>query len=79
MERVRSRRDRLLGAAERPMSQFRNEVRTFSLWIQESWNIMSAMLPGEETVVGNRRKIEVSTIVVFNCIIVELVSSSSLL
>ena len=59
LERVRARRDRLLGAADRPISDFRSEVRNISTWIQESWSVMSTMLHGEGTIVGNKRKIEV--------------------
>ena len=59
LERARARRDRLLGAADIPISEFRSEVRDISAWIQESWNVMSAILRGEGTAVGNQRKIEV--------------------
>ena len=59
LERVRARRDRLLGAADRPISDFKGEVRDISAWIQESWNVMTALLRGEGTIAGKKRKIEV--------------------
>ena len=60
LQRARARRDRLLDAADSPVSQLRSEVREIGSWIQESWNEILVILRGEGTPVGNRRKIEVN-------------------
>ena len=59
LERARARRDRLLGAGDRPVTDLNSEVRNISGWIQESWIVLSAILRGEGTPAGNKRKIEV--------------------
>lgn len=59
LERVRARLDRLHGAADRPVTDLRSEVKNIGAWIQESWNVISGILRGEGTPVGNKRKVEV--------------------
>lgn len=59
LERARARRDRLHGAADRPIAEFHAEVKNISSCIQESRGVLSEVVRGEGTPLGNMRKIEV--------------------
>ena len=59
LERTRVRRDRLLGAADRFIADFRNNVRSISVWIQETWKVVVVIVNGQGEPKNDNRKLQV--------------------
>ena len=59
LERARARKDRVLGAADRPIVDLKSDVRIISVWIQEAWKDVTVIINGEGHLESNKRRLQV--------------------